>query len=225
MAKLRVAVETGAASQRPSRGRPPLPLDRILATALQIVDDEGADALTMRRLAGSLNTGTATLYRHFRSRTDLIGQVTDLLFGEMTVDFDERTNWRDACRQLAEHMFAVLARHRGAARLLVEFVPSGPRAMIQRERALANFLANGFPAPLAARAYATLARYVLGFAIQLSDGVSGDDPHGNQLSELGRLDKLAFPATFALTAFLPVPLEDEFSFGLGLMIDGLDALL
>ena len=51
----------GAASARRSPGRPPVPLERIVATALQIVDEEGADALSMRTLAQRLGSGTACL--------------------------------------------------------------------------------------------------------------------------------------------------------------------
>src|ERR1700745_1748683 len=51
-----------------TRGRPAIPLDRIVTTALQIVDDEGADALSMRTLAQRLDSGPPTLYRHVTGR-------------------------------------------------------------------------------------------------------------------------------------------------------------
>jgi TetR/AcrR family tetracycline transcriptional repressor len=117
--------------------------------------------------------------------------------------------WQDGCRFLARSMFDVLSRHRGAAKLLIDTVPIGPNAMHQRERSLAVLLANGFSPARAARTYATLARYVLGFAIQLVD----------KPSTFPKLDKASFPAAFAVA--LPIPLDDEFAFGLELILNGL----
>ncbi len=73
-------------SHQRSRGRPALPVERIVTAALQIVDDEGADALSMRTLAQRLNSGTATLYRHFTSRADLVAAVVDKMFGAIELD-------------------------------------------------------------------------------------------------------------------------------------------
>src|SRR2546430_1768414 len=74
-------VTTAARQTRRGPGRPCLPLDRIVATALRIVDEQGADALSMRSLAQALDSGTATLYRHFANRAELIAQVVDRVFG------------------------------------------------------------------------------------------------------------------------------------------------
>ena len=180
----------------------------------------------MRRLAQRLNSGTATLYRHFDDRADLIGHVVDYLFGQMDIDLDQiaHVGWEEGCRRVAQHMFAVLGRHRGAAHLLLNSPPTGPNAMIQRERGLALLLASGFPPLLAVRAYATLARYVLGFAIQLADREPADDQDAERAVVFERQNRDAFPATFAVAGALAVPLEEEFSFGLELMLDGLSRL-
>ena len=49
-------------------------------------EEEGADALSLRALAQRLESSTATLYRHFDSRADLLAQVVDRIFGEIDVD-------------------------------------------------------------------------------------------------------------------------------------------
>lgn len=206
-----------------SPGRPSVPLDRILEVALQIVDTEGADALTLRYLAKKLNSGTATLYRKFQSREDLVAQVVDQLFLQMETTMPDITGleWKEACRLLATHMFTILGNHRGAARLLLESIPNGSSAMRQRERIFDLFLSNGFSAPLAAKAYATLARFVLGFAIQLPDHKSFQKDNIQQADAFENVEWIHFPATLSVIKDLPVPLEVEFSFGLNLMINGL----
>ena len=199
-----------------------MPLDRIVATALRIVDDEGADALSMRSLAQALDSGTATLYRHFANRAELVAQVVDRVFGE--AEFDDGLaglEWQQACQTVAQGMFDALARHRNVAPLLVLQVATGPNAMVIRERCVAVLLANGFPAHQAARAYATLARYVLGFAIQLA-GQTGDDDEA--VARLRDADPDLFPATAAVADSLPVPLGEEFAFGLELLLSGLSQL-
>jgi AcrR family transcriptional regulator len=208
--------------KRRSPGRPPIPLDRIVTTALQIVDDEGADALSMRTLAQQLDSGTATLYRHFTGRADLVAHVVDLVFGSVEVDAAKLSTmtWQEACKTAACAMFDGLRRHPNVAPLLAEGVPIGPNAMAAREGLIAILLDNGFPPALAARSYATLARYILGFAIQLTS-------HRDDLDDAGlaqvfhNLDPRQFPATVKVADSLPVSLEDEFAFGLELIIEGL----
>ncbi|MGW4059949.1 TetR/AcrR family transcriptional regulator [Amycolatopsis sp. NPDC004747] len=213
------------ASARRSRGRPAVPLDRILAAALQLVDEEGAEALSMRSLAQRLESGTATLYRHFGNRATLVTHVIDRVFAE--VDLDSRAltelSWDQACQAFARAMFDALGKHRKLAPLLIEQTPTGPNAMALRERCLAVLLDGGLPPSLAARAYATLARYVLGFAIQLT-GTGNDAEQERVSARFHDLPSADFPATRTVADSLPVPLEDEFAFGLELIVTGLRQL-
>jgi AcrR family transcriptional regulator len=212
--------------KRRTRGRPAVPLDRIVTTALQIVDDEGADALSMRTLAQRLNSGTATLYRHFNSRADLIASVVDQLFGAVELDVARLSKlpWQEACKTASHSIFDVLRRHQNVTPLLAGDVPIGPNALAARERMIAFLLANGFPPALAARSHATLSRYILGFAIQLT-GAGGDLDDARLEHVFHDLDPQLFPATVAVADNLPVPLDDEFAFGLDLIVDGLTQTL
>jgi AcrR family transcriptional regulator len=196
-----------------------LPLDRIIATATRILDEEGADALSMRNLAQRLDSGTATLYRHFTGRAHLVAEVVDGVLAEAHVD-DETLRgmpWQQACEALAHSLFDVFRRHPNVAALLVEQIPIGPNAMAQREQTIALLLESGFEPSLAAQACATVARFVLGFATQLSAPSSTAD--GDEVWQT--LDPRTFPATASVADHLPVPLEQEFAFGLELIINGL----
>jgi AcrR family transcriptional regulator len=216
---------------RRSRGRPALPLDRILATALEILDEQGADALSMRSLAQRLGSGTATLYRHFANRSELVAMLVEHILGEVDIDAQAVAElpWRQACMLFARHMFEALGRHGNVAPLLIGLVPIGPNALAGRELCLSVLLDNGFAPSVAAHAYATLARYVLGFAIQLSGSTSA---HADQEAErdaeasaaFHHLDPSRYPATVAVADELPVPLEEEFEFGLRLIVAGLERL-
>lgn len=207
------------------RGRPALPLDRILAAALELLDEQGVDALSMRSLAQRLDSGTATLYRHFANRSELVTMVVDHILGEADLDAQTVTElpWQQACTLIAQHIFDALSRHGNVASLLIEYTPTGPNALANRELCLSVLLDNGFPPVAAAHAYATLARYVLGFAIQLSGSATAAGKYDAELSSaFHRLDPSRYPATVAVADDLPVPLEDEFAFGLQLIVAGLE---
>jgi AcrR family transcriptional regulator len=212
---------------RRSRGRPALPMDRILGAAVELLDEEGAEALSMRSLAQRLGSGTATLYRHFSNRSELVSLVIDQILGE--IDLDARAlaalPWQQSCILFAQHMFDALSRHGNVAALLIEYTPMGPNALANRERCLAVLLDNGFAPAVAAHAYATLARYVLGFAIQLSRATADGGQQDAELSAaFHRLDSARYPATVTVADELPVPLADEFAFGLRLIVAGLERL-
>lgn len=97
--------------------------------------------------------------------------------------------------------------------------------MLQRERSIAALLGCGLSPRLAARAYTTLARYTLGFAIQLVDQESpGQHEIASLPAAFQSLDSTAFPSILAVAGELSVPIEDEFAFGLELMIRCLEAL-
>lgn len=212
--------------QRRSPGRPAIALDRIVSTALEIVDEHGAEALSMRALAQRLDSGTATLYRHFAGRADVVAHVIDRVFGTAEVDVAALSAlpWPEACKAAAHSMFDALEQHRNVTPLLVGNVPVGPNALAARERMIAFLLASGFSPDLAARSYALLSRYVLGFAIQLAGSRNGLND-----ASLARifhdLDPGQFPATVAVADHLPVPFDEEFDFGLELILSGLVLVL
>jgi TetR/AcrR family tetracycline transcriptional repressor len=202
----------------------------MVETALQIVDEGGADALSMRSLAQRLNSSTATLYRHFPNRAALIDAVIDRVIGEIDVHAEEirAGTWEQACRRIANDYFAALNRHTGVALLLSDRSPVGPNGAMVRERWLEAMLRNGFPVDVAVRSGALISSYVQGFGIQLGGqrAVAGLDeellPAAAQM-----LDQAGFPATaIALRAgVIPVSLEDEFAFGLDLILNGLAGAL
>ncbi len=194
-----------------------MPLDRIIASALAIIDEQGPEALSMRSLAQRLNSSTATLYRHFASRAALIAQVVDAVIGEVDLGPSDLRDqpWQQACEATAHAMFDALRRHPRVAPLMIEQIPLGPNAFAQRERALAMLLDAGFAPPVAVRAWATLARYVLGFAIQFN--ADDRDRAPVEWPDIAG----PFPASAAVAEHVPVPLEEEVAFGLRLLLSGL----
>jgi AcrR family transcriptional regulator len=222
-------------SRRPAvpvyrRGRPPRSLERIVAVALEILDEVGTDAFSMRLLADRLGSGTATIYRHLSSKDELMVYVVDRILGEVDTETEtdanalRSTTWQDATARGANAFYEVLQSHPNALALLTRQVPVGPNALLNRERSLAVLLACGFPLDLAARAYTTVAHYVLGFALQQHAPGAPQSEDAAELRDFYQaLDANTYPATVAAAYELTsVPLSEEFRFGLQLVLDGIE---
>ncbi|MEV6655216.1 TetR/AcrR family transcriptional regulator [Streptomyces sp. NPDC051219] len=199
---------------------------RIIDTALKLVDEVGVQALTLRMLADALESGTATLYRHFAGKDELLAHVVDRILGEVKVTPEsvEGLSWREAVEVGAQAFYDTLRRHPNALPLLVAQVPVGPNGLANRERILRLLQGFGFPVALAARAFTAIGHYVVGFAIQQHGPGSPSSEDQSHLRDYYRaLDPNTYPATAAAADDLTnVPLPEEFRFGLRLLLDGLE---
>jgi AcrR family transcriptional regulator len=205
-----------------------MPLARIVDAALALVDEVGAQEFSMRALADRLGSSTATLYRRVGGKDEILTYVADRLLGEVTTVARARepaATWDTAIIAGAESLFEVLRVHPRAVVLFLGQVPAGPNALLARERALATLLAAGLSPPLAAQTYTSVARYVIGFGLQLSEEAPTAQAADDDLSALYRsLDPQHFPATVSTADSLPRPLADEFHFGLDLILRGVREL-
>ena len=182
----------------------------------------------MRLLADRLGSGTATLYRHLASKDELMVYVVDRILGEVDIETDadtlSTTTWQEATARGASAFYEVLKSHPNALPLLVSQVPVGPNALANRERSVAVLLTCGFPLDLAARAYTAVAHYVVGFALQQHDPGPPQREEAAKLRDFYRaLDANTYAATVAAADELTsVPLDQEFRFGLQLVLDGIE---
>ena len=208
----------------PGVGRPPVPLERLLATATELIDQTGPASLSLRHLAERLGSGTATIYRHFASKDEILACVVDRVLGEVELDAPQmvKMDWRQALMHGAEALYKVLQSHPGVVPLLTSQIPIGPNALAHREKALAFLLASGFSAQFAARGYSAIMHYVFGFASQLTTPFLSPTRGADLRNFYERLDRSAFPATVSVADHLPMISDDEeFHFGLGLIVEGL----
>ena len=94
-----------------SRGGPSR--EGIAAAALEIADEEGFDAVSMRRVAQELDAGTMTLYHYVRNKDELITLMVDAVMGEVLVPEAQLSpDWRTALTQIAKRSLEAFRRHR-----------------------------------------------------------------------------------------------------------------
>jgi AcrR family transcriptional regulator len=97
----------------PASRRPRFTRDEIAATAMRIADEEGFAAVSMRRLAAELDSGTMTLYHYVRTKDDLLTLVVDAIMGEVVIPKSEPipSDWRAALTMVAERTRRALENH------------------------------------------------------------------------------------------------------------------
>ncbi|WP_020673023.1 TetR/AcrR family transcriptional regulator [Amycolatopsis nigrescens] len=150
------------------RERPALSREQIVAEAVQLLDTEGIEDLSMRRLGGRLDAGATSLYRHVANKDELIELVVDEVYGEIEVpSADDPAGWRASVTVCADSLRAMILRHPWIASLLGEVGLSylGPNVMRLNDRMLALFEAADFPLDEADKAISTVSAYVIGTAI------------------------------------------------------------
>src|SRR5438094_7026697 len=120
-----------------SRRRTTLSRERIAAAAVALIDGEGLDALSMRRLGAELGVEAMSLYRHFPSKAALLEAVVARLLAELPVPAPTTARWQDAFRALARAYRVLLTRHPNAIPLLATPEPAKPVPISVSAHALA----------------------------------------------------------------------------------------
>jgi AcrR family transcriptional regulator len=159
--------------------------DRIVVAAIELADREGLSALSMRKVAAAFDAGAMSLYRHFRSKDELLDAMADAILVDASPPALPPTpisnDWRDVARATATGMRAALLAHPGVAPLLIHRPPIGPNSFQAIEASLAWLRAVGFDETETPRAFQTLITYVLG-AVSLEapfrPAPANDDPPG-----------------------------------------------
>src|ERR1700720_143924 len=109
----------------PAVNRPPgrrpggVTADDVVAAAIDIVDREGIDALTIRRVAKACGLSPMGLYRHVRDKDDLLDRVVDAVLGPGLRDLDASGSWDQQAADLFRHVRRLNLDHPGLAVLCV----------------------------------------------------------------------------------------------------------
>jgi AcrR family transcriptional regulator len=109
---------TGRSEPEPTPRRTPLTAEAILTAAVDIVDAGGADALSMRKLAQSLDREVMTLYRYARNKAALLDGVVELVLSELDID-PNAEDWRQELRELARDFRQLALDHPHVVPLMV----------------------------------------------------------------------------------------------------------
>ena len=216
--------------------RRPLPAERkrglgreaIADTAMRVLDAEGLDAVTMRRVAQELGTGPASLYAHVAGKDDLYALLVDRAVGELEPP-EPTGDWQEDVKAWGRAMREAFVRHRDLGRANLGTIPTGPNALRVADRFLGVLRDAGLPERVCAWAIDLLGLYTTAIAVE--DGMVGgpweDDPEAylEKIQESFRaLPADQYPNMAALAGVLTEgDQHDRFEFGLDVLVSGLAA--
>ena len=207
----------------------PLSRERVLRAAIELADEGGIEALSMRKLGRRLGVEAMSLYNHVANKDDLQDGIVEIVLGEIELPGDG-ADWKEAIRRTAISSHETLIRHRWACSAMMRVPRVSPARLQWMEAVLRTLREAGFSADLTHHAYHALDSHITGFTLwQVSmpfdtreelvalaedvlRGIPGDEyPYFVEHAE----QHLAPSSGDGKT---------EFEFGLDLILDGLERL-
>ncbi|MFE9633426.1 TetR/AcrR family transcriptional regulator C-terminal domain-containing protein [Streptomyces sp. NPDC006463] len=209
------------------RGRPAkLDPARTVATALDLLNEAGLDALTMRRLAEAMGVQAGALYRYFATKQDLLTAMAERMLADRDTAPPGGTEhgWDEELAGLARSLRAALLRHRDGARVFAGTHSTGENTLGFAEALIGALREAGFSASDAAQAMLAVVNFTLGHTLEEQAALGGEAP-----ADPERLRQAVTESAFPhLTAAVPVVAGGDFNahfeFGLRLLVNGLRAL-
>ncbi|WP_432285336.1 TetR/AcrR family transcriptional regulator C-terminal domain-containing protein [Aminobacter sp. BA135] len=205
---------------REPRGEPPLSLERIVATAVELLDTQGIDGLTMRRLADRLGSGVMSLYWHVDNKEDVFDLALDkVLEYRAPSDRAESQGWRQEAGHVLEDWRASMLRHPWSASLLPRRA-LGPN-ILGRLELLANALSKAGVADADLNvAIWSLWNHVMGSTITRASFERTDDDQAEAQQRLAGLSE-RYPTIERSRLLLDNDWDGAFRKGLDYLLDGL----
>jgi AcrR family transcriptional regulator len=227
----------------PRRNRPTPSLTRadIVDAAIAIADAEGAEAVSMRRIAQVLRAGTMTLYWHVANKDHLLDLMLDALMGEIPgPQPGAELDWRTYLQQLARAHRAMLRRHTWVMGFLGGRPSLGPNTLLSLEGSLDTLDELGLSLHMAFDILTTVQTYVLGAVLreirEINDekdqerwGVDPAEWQGlmaqwrDTLQRDGRFPHFVQFMDAGIDPDAPDSRDTRFEFGLDCVLDGIAA--
>jgi TetR/AcrR family tetracycline transcriptional repressor len=156
----------GRAKAAPSSAdAPKVSRDAIVATALRILEAEGPDGLSMRKVGAACGVRGPSLYWHFTNKDELLDEMVDAALGDVDAG-DPDQPWIEQAATIARSLRAVLLAHPGLATIIPTRLALGPNALDKIEAGIAAGRRAGFSARQAGAAYYAVTTFVIGFVLQ-----------------------------------------------------------
>ncbi len=205
--------------------RAPLTRERIIEAAVAYADTHGVDDLSMRKLGTELGVEAMSLYNHVENKDEIYDGMIDNVFAQIPLP-DASLDWRDQMRQIGSGAMDHFTAHPWVVVLLMQRGNFGPGALSFMDHVLGIFDEAGFSEEDQHHAWQMLASHTMGYSFQQATNPGTME---KDLANLGaRMHEVAdhFPHVARLAPLLAqCQFDDEYMFGLEIIIDGLEARL
>ena len=201
--------------------REPLTRGRVAAAALSLIDENGLDALSMRKLGAVLGVEAMSLYNHVDNKDDLLNAVTDLVYAEIFKSYGSPAgDWREKARRLAASYVHAAEAHPESLPLLIDRPGDTPGGLQLMDRVASIFdgVTDDLRSP--ALAFSAVSAYVVGTLFQERSADLSENADPAAVTELPE----GFEAVARFRAALgTMSVAERFDEGLEAMLDGLEA--
>jgi len=216
--------ETATQTEPTTERREPLTRGRIVEAALRLMDAEGLEAVTMRRIGRELGVEAMSLYNHVEDKDDILDGICERVMSEF--EFPEQgRDWAETCRRGARAWRRLLQAHPDVMRLFAE--ERGPvqsvDSMRPMEYALRLLRDAGLSDRDTAQAFHAFGGYIQGFVIMEMGSIAGGTAQGHleRHKEITADLPEEFEALRAMNQyFAECSADEQFEFGLDLLIRG-----
>jgi len=198
----------------------------VLRSAIDIADDAGIAALTIRSLAKRLGVKPMSIYYYVPNKSAILDGIVDLVFSEIELPATD-DDWRSELVRRANSARQVLSRHHWAIGLMESRTSPGPATLRHNDAILGTLRRAGFSVEMTAHAYALLDSYVYGFALQEAampfQGADTAADATEPIMQRFRTDQYPHLVEMATEYILQPGYDfgDEFEFGLDVIFDAL----
>ena len=212
-----------------TRPRGSLTREEIIKEALALLEQQGAGALSMRRLADRLGVAPNALYTHVRGKADLIDGLIDQVYAGLTLELDRSGDWTQQLTTLSQAIRAHLLAHPAVVPYALQQPGLGPHSLRLGEAIYNVLRPAGFSDQAVVGTVYALLTYILGF-VALEIPRAGTDPQTSDeyvrrmWAFFAALPPGEFPHTVELAAQLArSSTDDQFQFGIRTFLAGLNA--
>lgn len=204
--------------------------EAVIAAAIELADVEGIASLSMRKVGARVGVEAMSLYSHVADKDDLMAGMVDAVFAAIEVPADIG-GWMESMRLRAHSLRAALRRHPWAVALMDSIEAPGEATLSHHDAVLGVLRGDGFSVELAAHAFSALDSYIYGFVLQEAElPFEGAEEAAEMAAQLlERIPADRYPHLRELTTeYVLQPgydYADEFTYGLELVLDGLQRRL
>jgi AcrR family transcriptional regulator len=201
--------------------------ERIITAAVELIEQEGVDAVSMRRIAADLGSGVMSLYNHVPSKSVLLDGVAERVMSGIDLTTEPGASWEDQVRAQVR-AFRQIGRACPRCMMVVVSRPANSEAVLRpMEHALATLRNAGIGAEDAVRVLRTFVAYVAGSLLRevgVSPGLEPQRPLTQDPSVLAAdiplpVNQAEFPQVVSMSAELLQRDHDaDFEFGLELLV-------
>lgn len=197
--------------------KPLLSRERIVTTALALIDAEGLPALSTRRLAAELGVSGPSLYNHFTTKDEILDAVADTVIAKVDVSaFEAGADWRAGLLDWARSYRAALAAHPHIVPFLAQGPGRRPAGLKMADAAFGGMVEAGWPPAQATRVCAMVRYFVAGSALGSFARGFVDDPSAYDPADYPHLGQAHLLAEHRRQVD-----EGAFETGLRALVDGL----